>query len=314
MKLGIQGSGQMVGELPDPGFFRAVAELAEETGYDSIWAGDHVSFHNPILDVTVALSCFAARTDRVTVGAAVVLLPLRHPSLVAREFASLDFLSGGRAVLGVGVGGEGGKDFEAVAVDPRERGARTDESMRALRELFSGPEASFSGRFFSFGGVTIEPQPVQPGGPPLWVGGGSTAAKRRAGRLGDGWAPIWISPERFAEGMAEVRRHAEDAGRDPDAIVAAAMCPALVGEGSRERLAGHLAERYSMKVEPHLIDRYCIAGSEDECASRLRAYADAGVEHLIFNIGCAAGDELLDQATRLHATASQALQQVVARP
>lgn len=313
MRLGVQGSGQLVGELPDPGFFRAVAELAEGTGYDSIWAGDHVSFHNPILDVTVALSCFVARTERIAVGAAVVLLPLRHPSLVAREFASLDFLSRGRVVLGVGVGGEGGKDFEAVGVDPHERGARTNESMQALRELFAGPEASFAGRFFSFAGVTVEPQPVQAGGPPLWVGGGSAAAKRRAGRLGDGWAPIWISPERFAEGMAEVRRHAEEAGRDSDAVAAAAMCPALMGDRSRERLVAHLAERYAMKVEPHLVDRYCIAGSDEECAARLRAYADAGVEHLIFNIGCAAGDELLDQAARLRTVAREALQHSVAK-
>jgi probable F420-dependent oxidoreductase len=299
MRLGLQGSGQLVDGLPDPGFFRAVAELAEETGYDSIWAGDHVSFHNPILDVTVALSCFAVRTERIAIGAAVVLLPLRHPSLVAREFASLDYLSGGRVVLGVGVGGEGGKDFEAVGVDPRERGARADESMRALRELFRGAEASFSGRFFSFGGVTIEPQPVQPGGPPLWVGGKSEAAKRRAGRLGDGWMPIWVSPEGFADGMAEVRRHAEEAGRDPGAIAAAVMCPALVGDGSRERLTAHLEQRYAMKVEPHLIDRYCIAGSEEDCAARVDAYAEAGVEHLIVNIGCPAGGEFLDQAQRL---------------
>jgi probable F420-dependent oxidoreductase len=299
MKLGIQGSGQLVGALPDPGFFRAVAELAEETGYDSIWAGDHVSFHNPILDVTVALACFAARTERIAIGAAVVLLPLRHPSLVAREFGSLDYLSGGRAIVGVGVGGEGGKDFEAVGVDPRERGARTDESMQALRELFRGPGASFSGRFFSFAEVTIEPQPVQPGGPPLWVGGGSAAALRRAGRLGDGWIPIWASPERFAAGFAEVRRHAEEAGRDPGAIAPAVMCPALVGEDCRERLAAHLARRYAMNVEPHLIDRYCIAGSEEDCTARVRAYADAGVDHLVFNIGCAAGDEFLDQAQRL---------------
>jgi probable F420-dependent oxidoreductase len=299
MKLGLQGSGQLVGRLPDPGYFRAVAELAEEVGYDSLWAGDHVSFHNPILDAGVALSCFAARTERITVGAAVVLLPLRHPSLVAREFASLDYLSGGRAVLGVGVGGEGGKDFEAVGVDPRERGARTDEAMRALRELFSGADASFTGRFFSFTGITIEPQPEQPGGPPLWVGGASGAARRRAGRLGDGWVPIWISPERFAEGMDDVRRHAEEAGRDPGAVAAAVMCPALVGGGSRERLVAHLEERYSMEVKPHLVERYCIAGPEEECAVRIRDYADAGVEHLIFNIGCAAGDELLDQAQRL---------------
>src|SRR5581483_2032321 len=116
-------------------------------------------------------------------------------------------------------------------------------------ELFSGPDSSFSGRFFSFDGVTIEPQPVQPGGPPLWVGGKSDAARRRAGELGDGWMPIWVSPEGLAEGLADVRRHSETSA-------AAVMCPALVGPGSRERLASHLAERYSMKVEPRLIDRY----------------------------------------------------------
>jgi alkanesulfonate monooxygenase SsuD/methylene tetrahydromethanopterin reductase-like flavin-dependent oxidoreductase (luciferase family) len=106
--------------------------------------------------------------------------------------------------------------------------------------------------------------------------------------------PIWVSPERFAEGLAEVRRHAE--GRE---VAAAVMCPALVGEGSRERLAEHLAQRYGLAVKPHLVDRYCIAGSEEECAARIRDYAEAGVEHLVFNIGCAAGDELLDQAQRL---------------
>jgi probable F420-dependent oxidoreductase len=297
VRPGLQGSGQIVGGAPDPGFFRAVAELAEASGYDSLWAGDHVSFRNPILDVTVALSCFAAVTSRIAIGAGVLLLPLRHPSLVAREFASLDYLSGGRVVLGVGVGGEGGKDFDAVGVDPRERGARTDEAMLALRALFAGPEASFSGRFFSFDGVTIEPLVV--GGPPFWVGGRSEAAKRRAGRLGDGWMPIWVSPESFATGLAGVRTHAATAGRDPDAITAAVVCPALVGDDARPRLAAHLEERYGMTVERHLVERYCIAGPPEECAARAREYADAGAEHVIFNIGCGAGDEFLDQAARL---------------
>jgi probable F420-dependent oxidoreductase len=299
MKLGLQGSGQLVDGAPDPGFFRTVAELAESSGYDSLWAGDHVSFHNPILDVTVALTCFAASTERVTIGAGVVLLPLRHPSLVAREFASLDYLSGGRVVLGVGVGGEGGKDFEAVGIDPRERGARTDEAMLALRALFAGPEASFAGRFFGFDGVTIEPAPVRPGGPPLWVGGRSAAARRRAGRLGDGWMPIWVSAERFAAGLADVRRHAEAAGRDPDAIEAAVVCPALVGDAAGPRLSAHLERRYGMAVEPHLVDRYCIAGPPEACAARVREYADAGAEHVILNIGCAPGEGLLDQAAQL---------------
>jgi probable F420-dependent oxidoreductase len=313
MTLGLQGSGQLVDGVPDPGFFRAVAELAESVGYDSLWAGDHVSFHNPILDVTVALSCFAAATERITIGAGVVLLPLRHPSLVAREFASLDYLASGRVVLGVGVGGEGGKDFEAVGVDPRERGARTDEAMLALRALFAGPDASFAGRFFAFEGITVEPRATQPGGPALWVGGRSAAARRRAGRLGDGWMPIWVSAERFAEGLADVRRHARDAGRDPATIAAAVVCPALAGDDARARLAAHLELRYGMTVGPHLVDRYCVAGTADECAERVHEYTEAGAEHVILNLGCAAGDEFLDQAARLHAAASDALQQVVTR-
>src|SRR6185312_8147190 len=100
--FGIQGSGQQVDGMPDPGRYRALAQAAEELGYDSIWAGDHISYRNPLLDVVVALSIFAAVTERITLGAGIVLLPLRHPSVVAKEFASLDYVSGGRTILGVG--------------------------------------------------------------------------------------------------------------------------------------------------------------------------------------------------------------------
>ncbi len=161
--FGIQGSGQQVEGMPDPGRYRELAQAAEDLGYDSIWAGDHISYRNPILDVVVALSTFAAVTERITLGAGIVLLPLRHPSVVAKEFASLDYVSRGRLILGVGVGGEGEKDFEAVGVDPRERGARTSEAMRALRALFGAQPASFEGRFFSFAEVEIAPGPPRTG-------------------------------------------------------------------------------------------------------------------------------------------------------
>jgi probable F420-dependent oxidoreductase len=197
--FGIQGSGQQVEGMPDPARYRDLAQAAEELGYDSIWAGDHISYRNPILDIVVALSTFAAVTERITLGAGIVLLPLRHPSVVAKELASVDYVSGGRVILGVGVGGEGEKDF-AVGVDPRERGARTDEAMRALRALFGEQPASFQGRFFSFTGIEIQPRSFQPGGPPLWVGGRSEAAIRRAAELGDGWIPIFVSPARLARG------------------------------------------------------------------------------------------------------------------
>lgn len=303
LAFGIQGSGQHVDGLPEPGFFATVAQRAEAAGYDSIWAGDHISYRNPILDVTVALSTFAAVTERIAIGAAIVLLPLRHPSLVAKAFASLDFVSGGRVVLGIGVGGEGPKDFEAVGIPVSERGARTDEAMRALRELFRGGPASFEGRFFAFADVEIEPPAGQVGGPPLWVGGRSEAALRRAGRLGDGWVPIWVSAERFRHGLAEVRRHAEEAGRDPGAIAAAVVLPAHVdddGERARRELLVHLSQRYAGQFEPHVVDRYCVAGTPAECAARVQEYAEAGARHVVFNpSGPAAG--YLEAVERLRA-------------
>ena len=270
--FGIQGSGQLVGGAPDPGVFREVAVRAEDLGYDSIWAGDHISYRNPILDVVVALSTFAAVTSRITVAAGIVLLPLRHPSVVAKEFASLDYASGGRTILGVGVGGESGPDFDAVGVSPRERGPRTDDAIRALRALFSERPASYEGRFFSFAGISIEPPPAQPGGPPLWVGGRSEAAIRRAATLGDGWIPIWVSAERFGAGLAQLPGH----------VTPAVTLPAHVGDPLA--LYEHLRARYSGDFSEHVVDRYCVAGTPEQCVARVREYLDAGAQHVVFNI------------------------------
>jgi probable F420-dependent oxidoreductase len=233
----------------------------------------------------VALSVFAAVTTRVTIGAAILLLPLRPPALVAKAFTSLDYLTSGRVVLGIGVGGEGAKDFEAVGVPMTERGARADEAMRALRELFARSPASFDGRFTRFEGVAIEPRHGKDG-PPLWVGGRAPATLRRVGRLGDGWIPIWVSPERYVEGWSEVRRHAEAAGRDPEAIEPAVALPALVGDdGARAKAEAReaLSLRYRTEFSPHAIERYCVAGTAGECRARIEAYADAGVRHVVFN-------------------------------
>ena len=284
--FGIQGSGQQVEGMPDPGRYRELAQAAEDLGYDSIWAGDHISYRNPILDVVVALSTFAAVTERITLGAGIVLLPLRHPSVVAKEFASLDYVSRGRLILGVGVGGEGEKDFEAVGVDPRERGARTNEAMRALRALFGPPPASFSGRFFSFDGIDIAPGPAQQGGPPLWVGGGSEAAIRRAATHGDGWMPIWASSQRFRE----------DAAKLPDHVVPAVTLPAHVGD--KRTLYEHLRRRYAGDFSEHVVDRYCVAGTPDECVARLREYLDAGARHIVFNLGEPEDAERLAEVAR----------------
>jgi probable F420-dependent oxidoreductase len=286
VRFGIQGSGQQVDGMPDPGRYRDLAQAAEELGYDSIWAGDHISYRNPILDIVVALSTFAAVTQRITLGAGIVLLPLRQPSVVAKEFASLDYVSGGRVILGVGVGGEGEKDFEAVGVDPRERGARTSEAMRALRALFGPQPAGFEGRFSAFAEVEIAPGPAQDGGPPLWVGGRSEAAIRRAAELGDGWIPIWVSVERFREGLAQLPGH----------VVPAVTLPAHVGE--KRTLYEHLRRRYAGDFSEHVVDRYCVAGTPDECVARVREYIEAGARHIVFNLGQPEDAERLAEVAR----------------
>lgn len=254
--FGVQGSSPLVDGAPDPAHYRRIAEGAEAAGFDSLWASDHVAFHHPLLDVTVALTIFAAVTERIKLGAGVLLLPLRAPALVAREFASLDYLSGGRVILGVGVGGEHPADFEAVGVPVRERGARTNASMRALRELF--PRQA--------------PPPVQPGGPPLWVGGRSEAAIRRAAELGDGWFPLWVSPERYAEGLAQL-----GPGK-----TAALVVPALVG-GTTEEARVYLSRRYGTEFSTHAVERYCAVGSPAQCAERVAEYVAAGAEHVVFH-------------------------------
>ena len=254
--FGVQGSGPLVGGAPAPEHYRRIAETAEAVGFDSLWAGDHVAFHQPLLDITVALTTFAAVTERIKLGSGVLLLPLRAPALVAREFASLDYLSGGRVILGVGVGGEHPADFEAVGVPVSERGARTNESMRALRELFARQA----------------PAPVQEGGPPLWVGGRSDAAIRRAARLGDGWLPIWVSPERYATGL-----EALGPGKT-EAIV----LPALVG-GRTEEARRYLSRRYATEFTTHAIERYCVVGSPAQCADRVAEYVAAGAQHVVFH-------------------------------
>ncbi len=291
VEFGIQGSGQWAEGAFAPAHFRALGPLAEEVGFDAIWAGDHVAFENPILDPFAALATFAATTERILLGTAIVLVPLRPAAAIAKQAASLDYLAGGRLLLGVGPGGDGPKDFEAVGVPIGERGARTDEAIGVLRTLLRpGPQA-FAGRFARFDDVELAPASPQPGGPPILVGGRAEAALVRAGRLGDGWLGYLASPERFARDWATVRAAALAAGRDADAISPGLVLPLHVeedGERARRHVQEHLSRRYGRPFEPHHAERYAVAGSPDECRARLAAYVEAGVRRFVFNPACSA--------------------------
>ena len=195
-----------------PELLGPVAVRAEALGFDSVWVGDHLAFHNPTLDALGALSYVAALTRRVRIGPCVYLLALRHPTTVAKQVTSLDVLAGGRVVFGVGVGGEFPKEFEAAGVPHRERGARVDEGIAVCRALWGPSPVSFEGRFTRFADVVFEPKPVQPGGPPIWIGGRSDAALRRAARLGDGWVSYLVTPERFRASLGKIEAFAREAG------------------------------------------------------------------------------------------------------
>ncbi len=255
----------------------------EELGYDSAWTSEHIFFYFPTFDALTALAAMAARTSRIQLGTAVLLLPLRPAALAAKEIASVDNISGGRLILGVGVGGEYPKEFYAVGVPVKERGARTDEALRVLKLLFTQDNVSFDGRFTQLGGVTLMPKPAQPGGPPLWIAGRSQAAIRRAGRLGDGYLPYLFSPERFREGLAKAREYAEKAGRDPTAIAGGIyqfICLADSYEEAKGIAAADLSRRYNQPFEK-IVDRYVVMGNAGDCARRLADFAEAGVEHFI---------------------------------
>jgi len=182
--------------------------------FDSVWTGDHVSFHNPMYESLTLLASYVPITSRVRLGTAVYLLALRPPAIAAKITSTLDALSGGRLIFGVGVGGENPKEFEVCGVPHGERGARVSEAIEVVRTLWRDTPATFKGRFTQFSGVSLDPKPVQKPGPPIWIGGRSDAALARAGRQGDGWVSYVVQPERYAESLDKIRSAARAAGRD----------------------------------------------------------------------------------------------------
>ncbi len=255
----------------------------EELGYDSAWTSEHIFFYFPTFDALTSLAAMAALTSRIRLGTAVLLLPLRPAALAAKEIASVDIISGGRLILGAGIGGEYPKEFEAVGVPVRERGTRADEALRVLKLLYSEDNVRFEGRFTKLDGVSLMPKPAQPGGPPVWIAGRSEAAMRRAGRLADGYFPYLFSPERFRDGLAKAREYAEKAGRDPRSITGAIyqfIALADTYDEAKTLAATDLSRRYNQPFEK-IVDRYVVMGNADDCARRLTDFAEAGVEHFI---------------------------------
>jgi len=212
-----------------------VAQAADRLGYDVLWTAEHLIFpreirtpypyggrfpysvDEPILDVVTTLSYVAALTKRVRLGSAVMVLPYHQPVPLAKALATLDVLSGGRLLVGFASGWLV-EEFELLGVPFRERGARTDEYLRALRALWTEDVVDFSGRFVRLEGAAFFPKPLQKPHPPIWLGGTSEAALRRVARAGDGWIAAPRTPEALQEEVERLRRFREEAGRDPGAL------------------------------------------------------------------------------------------------
>ncbi|MEL6889952.1 MAG: LLM class F420-dependent oxidoreductase [Actinomycetota bacterium] len=256
MKLGLAFAN--TGPFAEADGLRDLAVAAEQVGIESLWTVEHVIWpsaydsqypYSPtgkmpgdktsaIPDPLVWLSFVAAHTTRLVLGTGIVILPERNPVVFAKEAATLDRLAGGRLQLGIGVGWLE-EEFDALGVPWARRGARTDEYVHAMRELWAGDDASFDGEFVSFSDVSSNPKPVD-GAVPIVVGGHSHAAARRAGRLGDGFFPGKGSIEELGEMIDVMNQAAADADRDPSGIEVTAAHPGLLGDdpvGAAEELA-----------------------------------------------------------------------------
>lgn len=261
------------------------AQRIEAAGFDSIWVGDHVAFYVPILESLTLLSFIAAATERVALGTGVYLLPLRHPTTTAKVTATLDVLSGGRLRLGIGVGGEFPPEYEACGVPVNERGARANESIGVVRRLWSEDNVRHDGRHFRFGPISIEPKPVQVGGPPILVGGRKPPAFRRAGRLADGYISHMCSPDMYRENLAAIQTHADAAGRGAAPFRTAAFLFTILSDDYDSALdrAGTMLQMIYNRPFRDAAAKYCLLGRPSDCVQQMQAFIDAGCREFIFS-------------------------------
>lgn len=265
---------------------RAVA--AEASGFDFLACGEHVFFHGGVPNAFVTLAAAAGATSRIRLLSALTVLPLYPAALAAKMVATLDGVSRGRFELGVGVGGEFPAEFEACNVPLSERGRRTDEALSVLGELFTGEPVEFTGNYATLRGLALRPPPVQRPRPPVWIGGRREAAHQRTARFGDGWLPYLVTPEQVAEGLGRIRSLAEDRGRAARDIRGGVFCWSVVdgdGDWARRTALDTLGALYQQDLTRQA-DRYLVAGTPEAATERLRQYAEAGAETIVFAPAC----------------------------
>jgi probable F420-dependent oxidoreductase len=266
--------------MTTPAMLDALALRAEERGIGTLWVGEHVVLFEQyassypyaedgripapsgtgLLEPMVTLAYLAARTSTVRLGTAMLLLPQRNPVYVAKEVSSLDWLSGGRVDLGIGVGWLK-EEFEALQVPWERRGHRTDEYVGVLRTLWCDETSSYRGEVYDLPPCEMYPKPVQAPHPPLHIGGETQAALRRTARLGQGWHTFNRSPEELSQGLRELDVHLETAGRTREEL-RITICP------------------YFNQLTPEMVEQYAAAGA-DAVAALFFAFGPDEVEKVL---------------------------------
>lgn len=254
-----------------------VALKAEELGYESVWVPDHQVTGEPFLsrmggtwfEPFVTLSYLAGATRRVQLGLAVLVVPFRHPIFTAKLVSTLDRLSGGRVIVGVGSGGDVEIEFRTLGIPFAQRGPMTDEYVQALKALWSGDFNGFEGRHCRLPKVAMLPTPLQRPHPPLWVGGNSRVARRRAAQHGDGWHPLRLTPAQLRQGVADLRAQEHRFGR------------------TRPLTVSLQSEFMRITDKPLGDDRLPLNGTPEQIIGDLWAYRQAGLDHIALRFGMA---------------------------
>jgi probable F420-dependent oxidoreductase len=254
------------GRAASPRAIVTAAQAAEALGYDSVWSTDHLlvprneaRLYGRLFEALITLAWLAPLTRHVRLGTSVLVLPLRNPGVVAKQVAALDVFSGGRILLGLGAGWLA-EEFRYLDADYRQRGARMDEAIRLLRAIWTEPIINFRGRFYRAHDAVSEPKPRQTGGPPLWIGGHSAAALRRAAQLGDAWHPVGPSPDGLRAGVE----------RSVMISMRILVTPGLAATTYR----GTLGHR-----------RHSLGGTRAQMIHQLEAYESAGLEYIVCYFG-----------------------------
>jgi len=261
------------------------SETAERLGFAALSANDHLLFSRPWLDGPTALAAVLAATGRMDLMTTVALPVVRGPVPLAKSLATIDILSGGRLIAGVGPGSSA-RDYAAVDIPFEERWKRLEEAVRALRALWGKDDPPFKGEFYSTEGVALEPYPAQRPGPPIWIGSwGSEAGLRRVARLGDGWlaSAYNTTPEAFAAARRRLGEHLRAAGKDPDQFPNAIATMFFHVTGDRttaKRIVRDILSPMLGRPEMELSQRLLV-GPAEECAEKVIAYRKTGAGRLL---------------------------------